>query len=166
MMLRLGALALAAMLTRADAAPPPEMAVLLVEFREDARFIGFPRHCPGATPEEDASPDMICTAALYEGPVQVVRQLGGARSVYGERLRYTAHAYPIPAGGRLLVLAYKMPDEPGMFATWWRWPDERGEIGVDADEAKTLGIEARSLKWRQRTETVGDKAYPKRCLRA
>ncbi|MEZ0243031.1 MAG: hypothetical protein ACAH11_06615 [Sphingomonas sp.] len=167
-MLRFGALVLAAMLTSADAAPPPELAVLLVEFRADAKFIGFPRHCPGATPEEDASPDMICTAALYEGPVHVVRQIGGSRSVYGDRMRYTAHAYSIPAGGRLLVRAYRMPDEPGMFATWWKWPDENGEICIDAAEAKAMEIEARWLKWRART-IIGEgdgKAYPVRCLKA
>lgn len=167
MMLRMGALALAAALPSVDAADPPETAVLLVEFQSDARFIGFPQHCPGATADEDASPEMICTAELWEAPTYVVRQIGGARSVYGDRLRYTAHAFRIPAGVRLLVRAYKMPDAPGMFAFWWRAPDENGEICLDAAEATALDIEARWLKWRART-IIGEgdgKAYPMRCLK-
>lgn len=163
-------LALAALSAAAAPAPEvpkaPERALLVVEFRAKAKSAGFPARCPDADPNEEPDPESICTAAFFEGPVRIVRRLSGPDSVRGARLRYTAHAYPMFRGMRLLVIAHVRPDGAGLFASWWEWPDERGEVCLDDGEAARLEI---ADVWRQWPERViigeGDgKSYPVRCL--
>jgi hypothetical protein len=146
--------------------PKFERALLVVEFKASAKFIGFPKHCPGVTEDEEAAGDVLCNAALYEGPVTVVQHLAGSRTVKGRRLRYTAHAYPMFRGMRLLVLAYVMPEGGGMFAPYWEWPDEQGEVCLDAKQAEALEVTEVWQLWRERV-IVGEgdgKRYPMRCI--
>jgi hypothetical protein len=145
--------------------PGLERALLVVEFTARAKFIGFPKHCPGATEEEEAEGDVLCTAALYEGPVRIVQRLAGSPAVKGKRLRYTAHAYPMVRGMRLLVLAYVMPENGNMFAPYWEWPGEEGDVCLDAKQAAALEVTEAWQHWRERA-IIGEgdgKRYPVRC---
>lgn len=161
-----GALPAAAMLLAAPGAdPPPEFAVLVVEFRDDSKFGGFPKVCPGGSPGE-GNEDSICIAELYDAPVRLLRRISGPSKVTGWRLRFTAHALRVHVGARMLVMAYRW-DGDRLFAPWWELPDERGEVCLDVRNAEYLGIKAEWSRWRERV-TVGEGdaiPYSSRCLR-
>lgn len=157
---------LAASATAPDAPKAPERALLVVEFKAKAKFVGFPERCPDQDPAEAPDPEAICTAALFEGPVRIVRRLAGPDSVRGGRLRYPAHAYPMYRGMRLLVIAHVRPGVAGLFAHWWEWPDDRGEVCLDGGEAARLEISEAWRQWRERA-IVGEgdgERDPVRCL--
>jgi hypothetical protein len=161
-----GALPVAAMLFATPGAdPPPEFAVLAIEFREVATFAGFPKVCPGTAPGE-ASEDDLCIAELYDVPVRMVRRISGPPRVAGRMLRYTAHNLYGPAGRRLLVQAFLWKRD-WLFAGWWEMPDERGEVCLDAQDAENLQIKAQWSRWREQAAVeAGDgKSHPIRCLR-
>ena len=149
-----------------EAPKAPERALLVVEFRAKAKFAGFPARCPDEDPAAEPDPEAICTAGFFEGPVRIVRRLAGPDFVRGARLRYTAHAYPMFRGMRLLVIAYVRPDGGGLFAPWWEWPDERGEVCLEDHEAAFLEITDVWRQWRERVVIgeVDGKRYPMRCL--
>lgn len=162
-----GALPAVAMLLAGQqvAQPPPEFAVLVVEFGGVAKFAGEPKVCPGADPSE-ASEDDLCIAEVYDVPVRTVRRISGSPKVAGRALRYTAHNLYGPAGRRLLVKAF--PWKRGwLVAGWWRLPNERGEVCLDGQEAEELRITARWSRWREEVIVGkgGGKSYPMRCLR-
>ena len=160
-----GALPAAAILLAAqNVGPPPEFAVLVVEFEADAKFAGLPRVCPDADPGE-AQEGVVCTAELYDAPVQVARHIAGAR-LTGHSLRFPGHALRVRAGSRMLVSAQRWKSG-WLFARWWELPDARGEVCLDAQEAGHLRITATWSRWRSRT-VVGEGdgiSYPLRCLR-
>lgn len=161
-----GALPAVAMLFAAPSTePPPEFAVLVVEFREVAKFAGFPKVCPGTAPDE-ASEDDLCIAELYDAPIRVVRRISGPPKIVGRKLRYTAHNLYGPPGRRLLAEVWLWKRE-WLVAAWWDLPDERGEVCLDAQDAESLRIKAQWSRWRERvTDGQGDgKSYPMRCLR-
>ena len=161
-----GALPEMAMLAAAQSAePPPEFAVLVVEFRSVAKFAGIPKVCPGADPGK-ASEDDICIAELYDVPVRTVRRISGPPKVEGRNLRYTAHNLNGPEGRRMLVMAYPWKRE-WLVAGWWNIPDERGEVCLDVQDAENLRIKAEWLRWREHVLAgEGDgKSHPVRCLR-
>lgn len=161
-----GALPAAAMLLAAPSAdPPPEFAVLVIEFREVAKFAGFPKVCPGTAPGQ-ASEDDLCIAELYDVPVRTVRRISGSPKVAGRMLRYTAHNLYAPPGRRLLVQAFPWKRD-WLVAGWWEMPDEHGEICLDAQDAENLQIAAEWSWWRERVRVgAGDgKSDSSRCLR-
>jgi hypothetical protein len=104
--------------------PVSEPTLMIVEFPRGARFIGFPRRCPGST--EDVKDDEICLAELYEGRARIVRHLSGPPVRWGERLRLTAHARNWPAGTTMMVLTRPFDDHgtTGNFAFWWDLPND------------------------------------------
>lgn len=159
------ALPVVAMLVAVEhAEPPPKVAVLVVEFEAESKFIGLPEVCPGSDPNE-ARADEVCTAELYDAPVRVVRHIGGAR-LSGHSLRFPGHALRVRQGARMLVLA--QPWKSGwLFASWWDRPDARGEVCLDAEQAGHLRITSEWSRWRARTIMgEGDGvSYPMRCLR-
>lgn len=163
-----GALPAAAMLLagqqEAEASPPPEFAVLVVEFGGVAKFAGVPKVCPGDDSGE-ASEDDICVAEVYDVPVRTVRRISGPPKVAGRMLRYTAHNLYGPAGRRLLVKVF--PWRPGwLVAGWWDLPDERGEVCLDWQDAEALRITAHWSRWPARVTGGGNAiSHPVRCLR-
>jgi len=96
--------------------------MMIVEFPRGARFVGFPRRCPGAT--EDDGADDICLAELYQGWARVVRHLSGPQVARRALLRLTAHARRWPEGTRMLVATRPFEDQgvSGNFALWWDLP--------------------------------------------
>ncbi len=102
-----------------------EPTLMVVELPRGARFIGFPRRCPGDTEEEpEGSEESLCLAELYEGWATRVRHVSGPRLAYRSRLRLTAHAKSWPPGTRLLVAVLPFQDQgvSGRFAYWWDPP--------------------------------------------
>ena len=121
------------------AAPAPEPSLMIVEFPFGAKFIGFPKRCPGST-EEDSDDD-ICIAELYEGPAQTVRHISGPPIRRRVRLRLTAHARNWPAGTRMMVLTIPFNDKgkTGNFAYWWDLPTDGVDYCMDTETLARWG---------------------------
>jgi len=120
-------------------APAAEATVMIVEFPRGARFIGFPRRCPGST--EDDPDEGTCLAELYEGRAIVVRHLSGPRVGRRARLRLTAHARNWRPGTRMLVATWPFNDQgtTGNFAFWWEVPEANGDYCMTTENLSDWG---------------------------
>ena len=119
-----------------------EPTLMVVELPRGARFIGFPRRCPGGSGEE--SEDSICIAELYEGWATRVRHISGPQVAYRSRLRLTAHAQSWPPGTRLLVAVFPFQDQAanGQFAYWWDLPAAGDDYCQAIDDLRTWSDDA------------------------
>jgi hypothetical protein len=120
-----------------------EPTIMIVEFPRGARFIGFPRRCPGST-EEVLPEDELCLAELYEGWARVVRHLSGPRVTGRQRLRLTGHARRWGSGTRMLVLTWPFDDRGtrGNFAAWWDEPAQGDDYCMPVEDMNRAGDNA------------------------
>lgn len=131
-------------------APPAETqsdnrpALMFVEFRQPAKYIGVPKICPGSSPEENQD-EILCVAELYQGPAERLRHLSGPKVPRNMRLRATAHsAYKFLRPGTLLLVAARPFEDQGtqgVFAHWWTMADDDGRFCFREDELAELGID-------------------------
>ena len=121
-------------------ATDPEPSLAIVEFPQGARFIGFPKRCPGST-DDDVGEGDICLAELYEGRALTIRHLSGPRLRWRERLRLTAHARNWRAGTRMMVLTIPFNDRgtTGNFAYWWDLPNDGDDYCLSTEELAGWG---------------------------
>lgn len=153
----------------ADAQNDNRPTVMFVEFRQPAKFVGFPKICPGSPP--DANPEEeICLAELYQGPASRLRHLSGPRTSRSMRLRTTAHSAHVflRPDNLLLVAARPFDDEgtKGIFAHWWIMADEKGRFCLRESQIAELGL---AKYWGRAKLWVEDGPYVKdpirrRCL--
>lgn len=122
-----------------DPAAFSEPGVMIVEYRRQARMVGFPAVCPGDPPNLPPD-DGLCMAELYEGPARVIRHLAGPPARLPGPLRLTAHARRWPAGTRLLVIARPFEDGgvKGTFAFWWQQPGRDGDFCLGKQQIERL----------------------------
>lgn len=145
-------------------------ALMFVEFRQPAKFIGFPKICPGSSPDENPD-EVICPAELYQGPAMRLRHLSGPKTPRNMRLRTTAHsAHVYLRPGNLLLVAARPFDDQGtrgIFAHWWTMADEKGRFCLPENDLAELGL---AKYWGRAKLWVEDGPYVKdpirrRCLK-
>lgn len=144
--------------------------MMFVEFRQPAKFIGFPKICPGSSPDENRD-EQLCLAELYQGPAERLRHLSGPKTQRTMRLRTTAHSAHVflRPGTFLLVAARPFEDQgtSGVFAYWWAMADDDGRFCLAESEIAELGL---SRYWSRAKLWVEDGPYLKepvrrRCLK-
>jgi hypothetical protein len=114
-------------------AKPVDYAVVLVELTGRSEYKGVPLICPGDT--EPSRPDDVCISAVYDVPIDIVRRVGGVSSIRGRKLRYKIAESGFPEGITILAAVVRTADTPGLYAPWWKMPDERGDICLNREDA-------------------------------
>ena len=142
-----------------DAVKSADFAVVLIELTGRSEYKGVPLICPGDT--EPTKPDDICLSAVYDVPIDRVRRIAGPRSIRGRRLRYKIIESGLPEGMTILAAVVRTDDAPGLYAPWWKMPDERGDICLSREDAESLKIVPQWSRWNARVIGVH---YPVRCL--
>jgi hypothetical protein len=145
--------------TASDPAKPADFSVMLIELTGRSEYKGVPLICPGDS--EPSKPGDICMSAVYDVPIDVVRWIAGPRTIHGRRLRYKIIESGFPEGMTILAAVVRTQDAPGLYAPWWKMPDERGDICLSREDAESLKIVSQWSRWKSRL--LGEH-YPVRCL--
>jgi len=142
----------------ADPAKPVDYGVVLIELTGKSEYKGVPLICPG---DSVPKPEDLCMSAVYDVPIDIVRRIAGPPSIRGHKLRYKIIESGFPQGMTILAVVVRTSDAPGLYAPWWKMPDERGDICLSREDADDLKIVPQWSHWRSRV--IGE-SYPVRCL--